>query len=171
MLTLVGAAKQHLKEPKGSNDCANFVSQCVREANAAARITTAHWASSGSVPTIVGEFPASAIEAGIGNAVQDDLIVFGDNEHVMIYESNGRVIGTSGVVGGGSTVQEVDASAVYTDHYSARAPGPIKTLHTGLGNSYVPAGGGGGLPFDANPFDAAAGALGALGGLWKGVTD
>jgi hypothetical protein len=108
-----------------SNWCANFVSDVFKQAGFASAFS-----ATGYVPTLVTEF-AGKTSTDINSAQPGDLIVFGKNEHVMMYEGSGQVIGTL-TSGTRTTVQETSINNVITD---SGAKGPSLVLHTNLDGS------------------------------------
>ena len=108
-----------------NNDCANFVSEVFKEAG-----YPSVFPYSSSVKTIVDSFPASLVSTDIGTAQLADLIIFGDDEHVMIYEGNNTVIGTAGADGQNKVIV-CAADVVYTVNHP-KPPTISKVLHTGL---------------------------------------
>lgn len=126
---VVADARKYIGQSKCDNCCASFVSQVFGE--------TGHgdiFGSSASVPAIDGRFSGAAVSSDLGSAQPADLIVFGGDDHIMVYAGNGRVVGTAGrfgsngqLVSGSTTVQETDVGAV--------SPSASKVLHTGLGNA------------------------------------
>ena len=126
--TAIAVAQLHVGEQvPNSNWCANFVSQVYKEAG-----LSSIFSSTASVPNLVGQFTGKT-STNITSAQPGDLIVFGSNEHVMMYEGNGLVIGTATDVSTGiSKVIETDWNNVYTD---SGAKGPSMVIHTNLDNS------------------------------------
>lgn len=111
---------------KDANQCANFVSQVFKDAG-----LSSVFKSTGYVPTLVNE-SAGKTSTDILSAQPGDLIVFGKNEHVMLYEGAGKVIGTSTLSSGVTKVLETDWNNVYT---ASGAKGPTLVIHTNLDNS------------------------------------
>lgn len=126
--TVVDIAKLHIGETvPNSNWCANFVSQVYKEAG-----LSSIFKASSLVPTLVNE-SAGKTTTNILAAQPGDLIVFGNNEHVMVYAGSGSVIGTATDVSTGvSKVIQTDWNNVYTD---SGAKGPSLVIHTNLDNS------------------------------------
>jgi hypothetical protein len=124
----IAVAQLHVGEVvPNSNWCANFVSQVYKEAG-----LSSFFSATGSVPTLVGEFTGKTSK-NITSAQPGDLIVFGDNEHVMLYEGSGKVIGTATDTSTNiSRVIETDWNNVYTN---SGAKGPSLVIHTNLDNS------------------------------------
>ena len=123
----VAAAQSHLGETvPNSNWCANFVSQVFKEAGLASAFS-----ASASVPTLVSEFSGKT-STNVTSAQPGDLIVFGNAEHVMMYEGSGQVIGTATEASGVTKVIETNWNNVYTD---SGAIGPSMVLHTNLDSS------------------------------------
>src|ERR1035437_4149187 len=126
--TVVDIAKLHVGETvPNSIWCANFVSQVYKEAGLSSVFKASGW-----VPTLVSQ-AAGKTSTDINSAQPGDLIVFGNNEHVMLYEGKGLVIGTATNVSTHvSSVIETDWNTVYTD---SGAKGPKLVIHTNLDGS------------------------------------
>jgi len=125
--TAIDVAKMHVGETVPKKWCANFVSQVYKEAG-----FSSIFSASGYVPTLVAQFTGKS-STDVTTAQPGDLIVFGNNEHVMMYEGAGKVIGTAtNGQTGISSVIETDWNNVYTD---SGAKGPSLVLHTNLDNS------------------------------------
>ena len=124
----IAAAQARLGQTvPNSTWCANFISEVYKSAG-----LSSVFSATGYVPTLVGQFSGKT-STDITTAKPGDLIVFGNNEHVMLYEGSSTVIGTATNVSTGvSTVIETNWSNVYTD---SGAKGPSLVLHTNLDNS------------------------------------
>src|ERR1035437_10643533 len=107
---VVDIATLHIGETvPNSNWCANFVSQVYKEAGLSSVFKASGW-----VPTLVSQ-AAGKTTTNIMAAQPGDLIVFGNNEHVMIYAGNGHVIGTATSAATGVTkVVQTDMNSVFT---------------------------------------------------------
>jgi hypothetical protein len=130
---LVNTAAKHVGESKDVNGCAQFVSDMVAEAGIAASITGAKWSRTSSVPAMVAEFDDAHVYIGASipfTALSGDLVVFGKNEHVMIYAGNQTVIGTGGTSGATKVV-----SVPATDVYATSGGRITRVLYTGLGGA------------------------------------
>jgi hypothetical protein len=124
--TVIQVARFEMGKRTSDNGCASEVSLIFKQAGAASAFK-----QSSSVKTIVSSFKAADISTSIGTAELADLIVFGDDEHVMVYSGNGLVIGTWTHPNAATIVGEVSATSVVTDNH--RTPPTIsKILHTHL---------------------------------------
>ncbi len=121
--TVLAFAVARLGEVTNANACATFVSQVFKAAGAESAFTP-----SSGVARIVADFPSSRISNDLQTAMAGDLIVFGTNEHIMIYQGGGQVIGTGTGKSGVTTVVSVPIGAVTTD----KGLGFSKVLHTDL---------------------------------------
>jgi hypothetical protein len=121
--SVIAAAGARLGEVTNENDCAKFVSEVFRDSGNGLVFPYSTW-----VPSIVGSFRGTAISTDPQTAMAGDLIVFGTNEHIMIYEGSGMVIGTGTGKSGVTSVVSVSIGAVTTD----KGLGFSKVLHTGL---------------------------------------
>ncbi len=146
---VIGAARSHIGETQCLTCCASFVSSVFAEAKVYPVIAGRTWSASSWVPTIVGEFPASQQSTGILDGLPGDLVIFGDNEHIMLYAGSGHVVGTGTGKDGITRVVEV----LMKDVVTATGKGFSRILFTGLttgtrlgqmdyvGNQVVAAGG------------------------------
>ena len=100
--SVLAAATARLGEVTNENACATFVSQVFKAAGAGSAFPFSGW-----VPTIVGSFSGAQISNDPQTAMPADLIVFGKNEHIAIYEGSGQVIGTGTGKSGATTVVSV----------------------------------------------------------------
>jgi hypothetical protein len=138
---LAAAGKHGPPETWCSTCCAKFVSQVFKEAG-----YPGVFASTNSVPTLVGEFLPSQRSSVLADAQPADMIVFGPDPvtkapyaHVMIYEGNNFVVGTvTDSETGITTVQRKDVGAI--------VPPFVLVLQTGMAA---------GQTVDLNPVDAA----------------
>ena len=166
---VIGYAESKKGESRDVNGCADFVSEAFAVGCGTAKVPMP-FTKSGWVPDIVSQFPPSAITSDVGSARPADLIIFGDNEHVMIYTGNGYVVGTLGGKGT-TTVQDKAIGAVVTVNHPT-TPVPVKVIHTGLASTDVIGGLVGAIGVVTNPGKAVSdvtGAIGALFGDWKWV--
>ena len=154
---LIADARKHKGLVTGPKDCANFVSVVFEETGNATV-----FGMSGSVPTIVGRFSADQQSTDQSSATGADLIVFGNDDHIMIYSGNGLVVGTSTGADKVTKVVEVPIAAVRTGPNADL--GFSKVLHTDLTHTPNSLG-----PPDLNPIDIAGGAAGAVGTMFAWV--
>lgn len=106
--------------------CANFVSSVFKSAG-----LSSVFSATSSVPALVAQFSGKT-STNISTAQPGDLIVFGNNEHVMMYEGSSQVIGTATNTAGVTKVIETNMNNVITDSGKV---GPSLVLHTGLDNN------------------------------------
>jgi hypothetical protein len=120
----IATAQLHVGEVvPNSNWCAYFVSDVYKEAG-----LSSLFAATGYVPTLVSEFSGKTSK-NITTAQPGDLIVFGNNEHVMMFEGGSTVIGTATDASGITRVVETNMNNVTTD---SGAKGPSLVLHANL---------------------------------------
>jgi hypothetical protein len=148
---IIGYAESKRGESRDVRGCATFVSDAFTVGCGTAGVSKPFSASS-NVAGIVGQFPPSAISSDVGSALPADLIVFGDDEHVMIYTGNGNVVGTLGGEGT-TTVQDKALAAVVTKRHPT-VPVPVKVIHTGMASTDV-IGGLVGAGWDLSPIGVA----------------
>jgi hypothetical protein len=125
---VIAAAQARLGQTvPNSNWCANFLTEVFKSAGLASTFSASSW-----VPTLVKNFSAKGtVSTDLTTAKPGDLIVFGNSEHVMLYEGSSQVIGTAtDMVTGITHVVEVPWNSVYT---VSGAKGPSMVLHTNLG--------------------------------------
>ena len=111
---------------KDSLQCANFVSKVFKDAGLSSVVPASGW-----VPTLVNQ-AAGKTSTDITSAQPGDLIVFGNQEHVMIYKGAGQVIGTATVAPGVTKVIQTDWNNITTVSGINK---PTLVIHTNLDNS------------------------------------
>lgn len=139
---VVGWALNQTGSVRGENDCATFVSDAYAAGCKLAGVPNPLRRNSW-VAGLVNQFPKSAVSSDLATANQADLIVFGDEEHVMLWVGSGnKVVGTCGgqpttgvwpepASGTLTKVVEIDYTEARTNHYGASPP-PVKVVHVGL---------------------------------------
>ena len=124
---VIAAARSHIGQAAGQNDCAKAVSAWFREGGAPGAFSGSTW-----VPSIVAQFSGAKVSTDLATALTGDLIVFGPDKkgldgHIGVYTGSGMVVNTNGYAPN-TKVQEQAVKDIVTD----AGTGFSKVLHTGL---------------------------------------
>jgi hypothetical protein len=132
---ILAYARSKKGESRCDTCCASFVSEAFTAGTAAAHVAMPFGATA-SVPALVGEFDPTEVELLSATSKVPtkpaDLIVFGDNAHVMIYSGNGNVCGTSGKAGSNGVLIPGSTTVVVDFPMASISPPATKVLHTNM---------------------------------------